>query len=203
MEMMNLFHNLSFAVYGFIIVVFTLLIVYGPNEKQNSISYLPEFSPTYRLSGNERFIGWDNATNELWEIHIPANGGFVLSTDYVTGEPFWSSVSMIHQIHCLMRIRMTMLRLITSQSHADHFNHDQSHFSYNSHIGHCFDYVRQGIICAADSTIEQAHPSPMAENLRQWRRCRETQFVYDWAMSSGTAPTPEEVHNEAPGRALM
>ena len=49
------------------------------------------------------------------------------------------------------------------------------------HYAHCFDYLRQGIICAADSTLEGLTP----EGGSGWgvihRQCKDFDRLKEWA----------------------
>ncbi|TVY89605.1 Oxidase, partial [Lachnellula willkommii] len=57
------------------------------------------------------------------------------------------SVSMTHQLHCLGVIR----DVITKYSKGD-----KSRFAGAGHEYHCLDYIRQGILCAGDTTLDHA-----------------------------------------------
>ncbi|KAK0101312.1 hypothetical protein ONS95_006489 [Cadophora gregata] len=52
-------------------------------------------------------------------------------------------VAMYHQLHCLGTIRRFFYSLEISEEDA-----------YGGHVGHCFDYLRQSILCSADLTLE-------------------------------------------------
>lgn len=53
-------------------------------------------------------------------------------------------ISGFHQLHCLSTIMASYARL--------RFGKDESEMGY--HIAHCFDYLREGILCAGDATLE-------------------------------------------------
>ena len=50
------------------------------------------------------------------------------------------------------------------------------------HVAHCFDYLRQGILCSADSSIE-----PAVDSLNGFlgagfpRQCRDFEELKNWA----------------------
>ncbi|KAE8352699.1 hypothetical protein BDV28DRAFT_165358 [Aspergillus coremiiformis] len=106
-------------------------------------------------SGHSSNNGVDDIS---WEsLLLPQNGGLLrvrTSNDTVTDH----GVSMFHQLHCLIVIRDLIFpepsrgnRNSTSPSHIGHPKSDAIHWA------HCFDYIAQGIICAADDTIEPPH----------------------------------------------
>ncbi|KAJ7605960.1 hypothetical protein DFH06DRAFT_254509 [Mycena polygramma] len=79
-----------------------------------------------------------NATEE-WHSVIPRGHGWVrLGPEK---RPF--SVSMYHQLHCINGIRRALL-LSTSEKTAH----------VRSHTNHCFNYLRQLLLCRADTTLE-------------------------------------------------
>ncbi|KAK4493596.1 hypothetical protein PRZ48_015263 [Zasmidium cellare] len=53
------------------------------------------------------------------------------------------AVAMYHQLHCLATIRQEFYTLNVTAAAA-----------YGQHIGHCFEYLRQSLICNADLTLE-------------------------------------------------
>jgi hypothetical protein len=53
-------------------------------------------------------------------------------------------ISGMHQLHCLSTIMASYARL--------RFGKNETEMGY--HIAHCFDYLREGILCAGDSTLE-------------------------------------------------
>ncbi|KAF9002917.1 hypothetical protein BDQ17DRAFT_1305870 [Cyathus striatus] len=88
------------------------------------------------------------------------------------GDAYYSfGVSMWHQLHCLNHIR-TML-----------VNGDDG----SDHTEHCFHYLRQGILCAADTTLEYGGPSRLLANgdkvatgVNITHTCRDWKQVYDY-----------------------
>ncbi|PKK42869.1 hypothetical protein CI102_11916, partial [Trichoderma harzianum] len=60
-------------------------------------------------------------------------------------------LSAFHQLHCLKMIRKHYTSL---------FNKVALNDPVDNHVEHCFDYLRQSIMCAADMTIEKARVDP-------------------------------------------
>ncbi|KAF7312836.1 hypothetical protein MKEN_00967500 [Mycena kentingensis (nom. inval.)] len=74
-----------------------------------------------------------------WASLIPCGHGWVRLGE--AREPF--AVSMYHQIHCLNGIRSALLSPPSERTpHGD------------GHMNHCFNYLRQLLVCRADTTLE-------------------------------------------------
>ena len=78
---------------------------------------------------------------------------------------------MWHQIHCLNHIRTVMI------------NGDDG----SDHTEHCFHYIRQAILCAADTTIEAGgsgmilpNGDRVAADVGTVHTCRDWRQVHDW-----------------------
>ncbi|KAI0470439.1 hypothetical protein GGR56DRAFT_144173 [Xylariaceae sp. FL0804] len=88
---------------------------------------------------------FSDETLQRWRTLFPAKTGFGPS-----GESF-STTSMTHQLHCLFimgRIFAGVSAGSTAGLPAD----------YQRHFVHCIDYLRQGIMCAADLATELHDP---------------------------------------------
>lgn len=64
-------------------------------------------------------------------------------------------VSLFHQIHCLTHVRTYLYTMQAS------LNQTNPHSTYEillkpqeDHVEHCFDYLRQALMCAGDVTLE-------------------------------------------------
>lgn len=66
------------------------------------------------------------------------------------------SVSMYHQLHCLGLLRQNYWRVLDAIGANDHvaLEAEYEKQTANAHTGHCFDYIRQGLQCAGDMTLE-------------------------------------------------
>ncbi|KAF2797054.1 hypothetical protein K505DRAFT_236403 [Melanomma pulvis-pyrius CBS 109.77] len=124
-----------------------------------------------------------------WSAMSPPGGGFV-----VLGEPHSAfGVSMWHQMHCLNHIRAALV------------DGDDG----SGYTAHCFHYLRQGILCAADTTLEEdgsglklAKGDMGAIGRGAVHTCRDWRQVHDWMESRHGEWTPEmlEMVQEAGGR---
>lgn len=50
------------------------------------------------------------------------------------------------------------------------------------HLAHCFDYIRQGIMCAADTTLEWSvtHPGALVTGWGIAHQCRDWNGFEEW-----------------------
>lgn len=102
---------------------------------------------------------------------------------------------MYHQLHCLTMIRNVYWDLIFAVE--DPSTLPNKKFPRNSHMGHCFDYIRQGIQCAGDLTLEPADMSePGHSKINGWgakhRICRDWRVAEEWLRENGV---PERMGN--------
>lgn len=114
--------------------------------------------------------------------------GFVREPKFA---PEVSGVSVFHQLHCLDALRIAYYGALAadpqdSMEHADHNDHDDPH-----HVRHCFDYLRQSLMCAADTNIE---PVDMtlggSTGWGTFKMCRDFGAVRNWAEAHRAEPPP-------------
>jgi len=75
-----------------------------------------------------------------WVSITPPGHGFVkIDNDFY-------ALSMYHQMHCLNSFR----RMLNKGPNASHAEHD------SVHALHCLSYLRQMVLCSADTTLEPA-----------------------------------------------
>jgi hypothetical protein len=126
----------------------------------------------YRMTGAQAWAEWDELR--------PAGRGYVY-----LGESYFSfGVSMWHQLHCLNHLRKVLTRGDDGSDHTEH----------------CFHYLRQGILCAADTTLEPGGPAMLladgqlvATGGNVTHTCRDWKLVYEWMEDNHATWTPEMV----------
>ena len=93
---------------------------------------------------------------------------------------------MFHQLHCLARIRRAMSVRQSSE-----------------HVHHCFNYIRQAILCEANPTIEPVIPilGRRSVNAEIPRTCRDWTQVYDLAAAHFRNASAAAVGGRAEGAA--
>ncbi|KAH8819915.1 hypothetical protein F5884DRAFT_849203 [Xylogone sp. PMI_703] len=172
----------------------------GPDHKTTIPTPVPEFSMQTTVFMNDFTFSeehmFTNATllKQIlanWISMAPAYGrGMVTISEpekYIIGRPYnvempdseaSSSSYMItvfHQLHCLSNILLAYSN--TNFEEAVYPSADQHH------IAHCFDYLRQGIMCQADTTLEGDHSSPGNSISIPWgsrHMCKSFEDVKAW-----------------------
>jgi hypothetical protein len=79
-------------------------------------------------------------------------------------------MTVYHQLHCLSYLVTHYQQGYAGVNLTDEVAH---------HTAHCFDYIRQGIMCAADTNLEgntEAGPGEGSPHL-----CRDYDAVLEWA----------------------
>lgn len=133
----------------------------------NTINLLPgrELLPHFphntltTFVSNTIFHGHDSS--QAWKSLNAKGGGWITVPDgealglgppirYNNKEGY--GISVFHQLHCMAMMHDTYIQLL-----AGNFSHtDQK----STHIEHCFDYIRQVLMCHADLSLEHRWHSP-------------------------------------------
>ncbi|KAF4867812.1 Oxidase ustYa [Colletotrichum siamense] len=106
--------------------------------------------------------------DKAWSSLLPERGGFFIHPKIAPKE---SCLAVFHQIHCLDMLRRALYETRpdimnqgenkSSTASSNHGKRDktteinEAHDMY--HLGHCFDLLRQAIMCKPDLTIEIAN----------------------------------------------
>lgn len=85
-------------------------------------------------------------SDDAWSYLLPYGKGFVYNHGVHTDSPTYA-VSMFHQLHCLNQFRELYLIYKKGETSSDP--------DLDEHLSHCLDYLRQSIICSADTTLEK------------------------------------------------
>ncbi|KAL2037577.1 hypothetical protein N7G274_009690 [Stereocaulon virgatum] len=116
----------------------------------------------------------NGGSEPVWDSMIPNGLGYVRDADTAMNT---SVISAFHNLHCLYTIRRAYYS--TSEGDLEDFDFGKER---KPHVAHCFDYLRQGISCSADSTIE-----PAVDTVNGFlgagfpRQCRDFGELQDWA----------------------
>ncbi|QPH12458.1 hypothetical protein C2857_004655 [Epichloe festucae Fl1] len=135
--------------------------------------------PVYGLKPND-------AAQEAWRALIPKGKGFVIvkNETWLPNLPGLSHpnmkaeqqacVAVFHQLHCLY---MTY----TAYWEARAGNIEETP---PEHLVHCWDYLRQSIMCAGDTTLEwvseYSHPPNATNGWGFQHTCKNFDAIYDW-----------------------
>ncbi|KAG5938707.1 hypothetical protein E4U53_007954 [Claviceps sorghi] len=86
-------------------------------------------------------------------------------------------VSVYHQLHCLYRTRTGYFAAVAGNiSHSD-----------LDHLSHCWDYLRQSVMCSADTTLEWMGSTPDQDGTTGWgyqHKCRDWSAIFSWAQEN-------------------
>ncbi|KAF2176821.1 hypothetical protein K469DRAFT_605769, partial [Zopfia rhizophila CBS 207.26] len=94
----------------------------------------------------------DNTTDAAWESLYPKLGTFFTHAPAI---PSRSTFSVFHQLHCLDGIRHAYWQAMNAALDGKQLSEkDFLMMSSPSHVRHCIDLLRQGLMCNADRTIE-------------------------------------------------
>ncbi|KAK0702766.1 hypothetical protein B0H67DRAFT_450901, partial [Lasiosphaeris hirsuta] len=109
-------------------------------------------------------------------------------------KPLPYGISMFHQLHCL---EMLKAALQGSTPHPSRSRlGERGGFEHEEHVSHCLKYIAQGILCAADDTIEssfafETRPGKHVQVINGdsiVHQCRQSAFIYEAAVGSLTRP---------------
>ncbi|CAD6593629.1 MAG: hypothetical protein ASARMPRED_007746 [Alectoria sarmentosa] len=145
---------------------------------KRSKAFAPETSiKTRRFEENAIFMAPASPeSNAAWEALRPKGGGAVVVPNakaygLKSGIPMETGpdvygVSMFHQLHCLTVLRASYYAALNgtlppfTQPGIELLSEEKRLMLLREHTAHCFDYLRQGIMCAGDLTIESAVDLP-------------------------------------------
>jgi hypothetical protein len=154
---------LPFALIGIIAVVskITMATTHSLMVQQSTSALIYEAvpqTPAYptRRTKDYTFVGNTSTTTAAWSALTRGINGFVradnLPASITLQQPALIkngtnvySITAFHQLHCLQMMRQAWLTPPALR--------DPVMFS-EEHIDHCYDYLRQAVMCSADSTLE-------------------------------------------------
>ena len=121
-----------------------------------------------------------------WNI----SGGYPLNDDAAHPAAEEYTLSVFHQLHCLAAIKSKMSRLqdwYKGENDREYlrFALGEEHIG-DEHVYHCFDYIRQAIMCAGDTALERARTvdGRVVRGVDGWgveHRCRDWDAIFMWA----------------------
>ena len=92
-------------------------------------------------------------------------------------------MSVFHQLHCLHGLRAAYYDALSRlNGTSDPFVENvAAHYGSHDHIQHCFDYLRQALMCAADTNFEVVNQGGTSSGWGSERVCRDYKAVSKWA----------------------
>ncbi|CAG9998311.1 unnamed protein product [Clonostachys byssicola] len=124
----------------------------------------------------------NNATVEAWEAILPLGQG---SVQFPPKSSQVHTLSVAHQLHCLWSIHQAFYIMEEARDASPGPQAgvpDGEGPDIFSHVRHCFDYLRQSLICAGDTTLEPVDPK--LGGVTGWgnlRVCRDFDEIKAWA----------------------
>ena len=117
------------------------------------------------------------AADKDWKSLFPPGGGFLRPDLDPVGRLY--GFSMFHQLHCLNSLRMALESSYGVGSENSHHMHDDKD-SFD-HLFHCIGYLRQGILCSADGTMEpeSEHVKGGVAGVGVVHQCKDKKVMYD------------------------
>jgi len=171
------------------------LFFFGTSQKTTTdipVENLKHQQFTYRTTFEPRFDyrSLDPSTDALWDDDhlLTPNGGYLVRE--MDGEDEYFGVTMFHQLHCLQALR-TALQVLTAQVNGTGSGiFPESHWPHGSHYLHCLDYLRQTILCSADSTVEAPRyfpeiGHPVVSGYSVGRECVDHNVLYEMSREAG------------------
>ncbi|KAB8250686.1 hypothetical protein BDV35DRAFT_388780 [Aspergillus flavus] len=167
------------------------------------VSYLPTIErPICPQQTSEKYKSLSSETNRgiprtffptepalgqtlLDEAHLTTNGGFFMVRRGISDKPVGYGISMLHQAHCIDMLRAALLGGM--HDHSLTFKRDglrKVDSLDDEHLEHCLDYIAQGILCAADDTIEPRiidweKKVAVVNGMNVVHQCRNSAFVLE------------------------
>ncbi|RAK95912.1 uncharacterized protein BO80DRAFT_312700, partial [Aspergillus ibericus CBS 121593] len=137
---------------------------------EGNIQVFMEYNSTFTLHPSPE-------SNAAWESLFPTGKGFV---KHSTIAPETSGLVVYHGLHCLNALREVYYAAVDGR--LSHMTEEHDHQTDPHHVRHCFDYLRQSLMCSADTNLE-----PVTKDLKGvtgWgftRTCRDLDSVKRWA----------------------
>ncbi|KAF2653495.1 hypothetical protein K491DRAFT_602680, partial [Lophiostoma macrostomum CBS 122681] len=136
---------------------------------------------------NSTFIQRPTPESEAaWNSLVPVGRGFVHHDELA---PFISNIAVFHQLHCLAKHGILVAYYKALESPATtkfvdipEYDPETGVKTAQPHIHHCFDYLRQTLMCAADTNLEVVdHETHGTNGWDQPKTCRSYEQVFAWA----------------------
>lgn len=137
-----------------------------------------------------------NVSREAWMSLFPPGMGYVsmdsikstgdipqLFQDMSTDGSGRFCVAAFHQLHCLFLIYNDFRHALSGN-----LTHEEAQSLQEGHSSHCFDYLRESIICAGDSNLEPFRSrfdggteGNGVDGFGTVHQCRDFKQLFDWS----------------------
>ncbi|KAF1835600.1 hypothetical protein BDW02DRAFT_597222 [Decorospora gaudefroyi] len=136
-----------------------------------------------------------NATKQRWKDLMPRGGGFLDVPDYAShtlpppmhfpeapGKEVFT-IAVFHELHCLMHMSAFIDKLVMKIRNKD-LTLDEGALGHNDH---CFNYLRNALLCCGDTTLEGQAQTPELKDIAGTdgtgavHVCRNYEEIAAWA----------------------
>jgi len=132
------------------------------------------------------------AADADWAMFVPPNNGFFQAT--IQNYTVMLGISTFHAMHCLDSIRRVIEVQYGVASNETVAKNKNSEFTSFAHLQHCLIYLRQGVMCNADPTLEHHINFGNGTEIRGGNgtvhTCRNFQALYDMSANSDNCMPP-------------
>ncbi|OAG22752.1 hypothetical protein CC77DRAFT_1059630 [Alternaria alternata] len=150
------------------------------------VHYYMQFNKTFPQRPNEE-------SDAAWASLFPEKLGFVQHPELA---PDVASIAVFHELHCLNMLRQAFWASVDGKlAEMGDESREKNHRTSHHHVRHCFEYLRQSLICLADSNLEMMNYT--ARGISGWqteRTCRNFEELSDWSNEWGIT-RKEALHN--------
>ncbi|OAA72579.1 hypothetical protein ISF_01652 [Cordyceps fumosorosea ARSEF 2679] len=168
-----------------LLLLVALLKQYVPRRPAQQFSWMPPEIETTSLFELKPLYGegLNNESEAAWNELMPVGRGFVVVKNHtaIPDQPGLDQsvseqkamVSVFHQLHCLYMTREGYYSALEGRT-------DQVS---PAHLLHCFDYLRQTIMCFGDTTLEWLPAPPRDNGSTGWgfeHKCRNFDAISHW-----------------------
>ncbi|KAI1098863.1 hypothetical protein F4804DRAFT_346010 [Jackrogersella minutella] len=173
-------------------VVFSIILLLGlgyflAHQIHTDFSIEPIGDLHYYMHFNGSFAQRSNArTDALWDSLFPEKLGFIQHPELA---PNVAGIAVFHELHCLNIVRMAFFASVDGKlEEMSGDDREMNHRTSHHHIRHCFEYLRQSLVCLADSNLEEFNYTTRGVSGWQTERtCRNFDGLKTWADDWGIA----------------
>ncbi|KAM0803847.1 hypothetical protein BDR22DRAFT_787895, partial [Usnea florida] len=125
-------------------------------------------------------------SERAWGSIIPVGRGFIHDKKLA---PFISNIAVYHQLHCLHAVLVAYYNALEHKSDDNEsavsppdYDEETGARTAMPHVRHCFDYLRRGIMCSADTNLEVLnHKTHLTNGWGQTKICRDYDYISEFA----------------------
>ncbi|KAL3417365.1 hypothetical protein PVAG01_11365 [Phlyctema vagabunda] len=161
-------------------------------------THLVTFEPDHRFEPNRDPADDGQASLKAWMGLIPKGAGTINTTVYkdpdrynlppevpLPGHHGIYSISVMHQMHCLHSIMSAYVTLSKNETMRQQDPYFDELNLKAFHIDHCFDYLRQSLMCCGDTALEGKGESfpPEIIGIDGWggkHVCKSYDEIFTW-----------------------